>query len=540
MSAAPVGGPRMALARAAAAVRNAAGWRAWGMLVVAGGLSALAFPPLHLVPLALLAFPVLALSLCGAPSSRAAFARGWWFGVGHFGVGLEWVVNAFLVDPQKYAMLAPLALFALATGLALFPAVAGVATGWATRRGRLAPAGTVALLAATWGATEWLRGWVLTGFPWNPMSSIWSVSDATLQPLALVGTYALSTLTVFIAASPAALAGRGRGRLAVPVTALVLVAAFWGGGAIRLAGADAGTVDGVRLRLVQPDIDQRLKWKPDLRLKHVLDQVEMSRRPDPKGKPPTDVIWAETNAPFLLSNAPEVRRLVGEAAPPGGLALVGAPRMSRKDGLTRYYNSLFVIAPDGHVVATYDKSHLVPFGEYVPFRKYLPFPRLVESRGDFTPGPGPVVLHLPGLPPVSPLICYEAIFSGHVTPPGERPAWLLNITNDAWFGTSSGPYQHFVQARMRAVEEGLPLVRVANTGISAIVDPYGRVVRSLALGARGIVDGPLPKPLAATPFAAWGNLHLLYMVAFLVVMAGFCRPEKRENGNNMSIYARNI
>lgn len=528
-----------AVIRGAALVCSVGGPWAWLLLLAAGALSALAFPPLHLVPLALVGFSFLAVRIHDAASARAAFGRGWWFGLGHCLVGFHWVVNAFLVDADKHAALAPVALIALAVGMALFPASASAAA-WLARRFGRSPAGTVLALAAAWGGSEWVRSWLLTGFPWNPMASVWSVDAAALQPLALIGTYALSALTVAIAASPAALVGAGRGRWALPAAAAVLVAALWGGGAVRLAGAEIGTVEGVRLRLVQPAIEQSRKWQAELRRGHVTDQVELSRQASADGgPPPTHVVWAETNAPFMLSHEPEVRALVGEAVPAGGLAIVGAPRLSRTEAATQYHNSVYVLGAGGRIVATYDKFHLVPFGEYVPLRRFLPFGPLVESRGDFAPGRGPVLLDLPGLPPVSPLICYEAIFSGEVTPPEKRPAWLLNVTNDAWFGRSTGPYQHFVAARMRAVEEGLPLVRVANTGISAIVDPYGRVVDALGLGERGVVDGPLPLPLAApTPFAAWGNLHLFYISVVLAAAAALSRARKRETRHDMSIYAR--
>jgi apolipoprotein N-acyltransferase len=245
--------------------------------------------------------------------------------------------------------------------------------------------------------------------------------------------------------------------------------------------------------------------------------------PAPGRAPPTHVIWGETMVPFPLANDVEALRLIGRATPRGGVTIVGAPRITaRGQKPYRVWNSLHAVDPGGRVVATYDKAHLVPFGEYVPLRRFLGFAKLTQGRTDFSAGAGLTTLILPGLPPFSPLICYEVIFPGRVTGPGERPGWLLNLTNDSWFGRSSGPYQHFAAARLRAVEEGVTLVRVANSGISAIVDPYGRTVASLGLGRQGIIDGDLPAALVEpTPFARLGNATVLLLSISLTIVALF-------------------
>ena len=260
---------------------------------------------------------------------------------------------------------------------------------------------------------------------------------------------------------------------------------MWGIGAYRLSAAGLLTRDDVVLRLVQPAIDQKLKWRPDLRQQHVLRQMAMSKRTAGPAVTPTDVIWAETNVPFLIEPGSEVPASLAAAVPKDGHLFFGAPR---RDAAGRYFNSMFVIDDDGDVVASFDKFHLVPFGEYVPLRDWLPVEKLVAGRGDFTPGPGPQTIKVEGLPAFSPVICYEIIFSGNVVDSDNRPEWILNITNDAWFGPSSGPYQHLVQAQFRAIEEGLPVVRAANTGISAVIDPFGRVRNQLALEKQGVVD----------------------------------------------------
>jgi apolipoprotein N-acyltransferase len=284
----------------------------------------------------------------------------------------------------------------------------------------------------------------------------------------------------------------------------------------------------VRLRLVQPDIPQALKWAPAERERHLVKQIRLGTRPPaPAGteaRAPTHVIWSETAVPYFVANDPSLLAALGQMVRDGGALIVGAPRTTPQPATPfRLWNSLHAIDSRGRIVATYDKFHLVPFGEYVPFRRWLPIAKITHGETDFSSGPGPQTLAIPGLPPVSPLICYEAIFPGAVHEPGRRPGWLLNLTNDAWFGISSGPYQHFAAARLRAVEEGLPLVRVANNGISAIIDAYGRVRASLGLGREGVVDGDLPVPLAAPPpYGRYGDgmvLAVLLAVAFVAVAA---------------------
>jgi apolipoprotein N-acyltransferase len=260
-------------------------------------------------------------------------------------------------------------------------------------------------------------------------------------------------------------------------------------------------VEGIRLRIVQPSIEQKTKWQADLRAAHVAGQMAMSAQT--AAAPVTHLIWSETAIPFLLPDAARIREAVSKVVPPGGLILSGALRRDTAGGDSQLWNSLFAIDGQGGIAAAYDKRHLVPFGEYVPLRGVIPFEKLAQGR----------LLTLPGLPPVSALICYEAIFPGRVVDPGAEPSWLLNITNDAWFGTSTGPYQHFASARLRAVEEGLPLVRAANSGISAVIDAYGRVVDRLGLNRVGVIDAGLPRPTEEkTLFGRFGNWTLLILL----------------------------
>ncbi|MCH7936378.1 MAG: apolipoprotein N-acyltransferase [Proteobacteria bacterium] len=498
------------------------GWRRSALLAGLGVAAAMALPPVHGLPLLIPAFVGLLWAVETSPGPGRAFTAGWWFGVGHFAAGLAWISFAFFVDAPRYGWMAPFAVAGMAAGMALFPAAAAILSYLVFER-RLTALGRVLVFGALWMLTEWLRGWVLTGFPWNLLGTVWVFSDAMVQLAALTGVYGLSLLAVVAAAMPAVLAepvsGGGERNRWMPVLAAAgVLALVWAGGEWRLAGAGNDTVPGVRLRLVQPNIPQNQKWKRELRWGHVLKQLEMSNRPAPPGRSPTLVIWAETAVPFVISGPSQLTRALGRAAPPGGLVIVGAPRTVGSGAASKeLFNSILAIDSQGRIKGVYDKHHLVPFGEYVPLRSVLAVGKLTAGRQDFSPGPGVRTLALDGLPPFSPLICYEVIFPGRVAEKNNSPQWLLNLTNDAWFGFSSGPYQHFAAARLRAVEEGLPLVRVANTGISGVIDPYGRVVRRLGLGREGIIDSPLPVETAySPPFSRLGPwmTGLIFIMAF--------------------------
>jgi apolipoprotein N-acyltransferase len=493
------------------AVVQAPAWQQMLLAFVLGVVAVGALPPLHIWPLLIPAFSGLLWLTEGVGRSRRAFAAGWWFGFGYFVAGLYWVANAFLVEPEQFGWLAPIAVLGLAALLAIFT---GAAT-FVARASRVRGIGAVLVFAASWTALEWVRSWALTGFPWNMIGTVWVFSESMMQVTALIGTLGLSLITVIAAAMPAALADpdtKARHGFAAVAAAFGVVAMIYAGGSIRLAAAgEVETVDGVHLRLVQPNIPQRLKFQPELLDVHLEDQIQLgSAHADPA---PTHIIWGETAAAFFVADDVPRRTRLADVTPAEGLTIVGTLRRPPEGQEFRVWNSLIALDSSAAVVAHYDKAHLVPFGEYVPFRNFIGISKLTAGTTDFSRGPGRITLDLPGLPPASPLICYEVIFPGNVTERGGRAQWLLNLTNDAWYGLSAGPYQHFAAARLRAVEEGLPLVRVANTGISAIVDPYGRIVRLLGLGERGIVDGPLPAALASQTFYGrvgnWSGLALL-------------------------------
>jgi apolipoprotein N-acyltransferase len=492
------------------------GWRRILAGMLLGALAVLALPPLYVVPALIPAFTGLAWLLESDGRARSAFATGWWFGLGYFVAGLYWVANALLTKPDEFGWLAPLAPIGLS--LLLVPNIA-IACCLARLLAPRPGIGFIITFASTWTIMEWVRSWSLTGFPWNLIGSVWTFSDAMIQSTSVIGTYGLGMVTVAAAAMPAEIvrvADRRAGAWPAAI-AFAMLALLWAGGALRLAvqPPTLPIVDGVRLRLVQPNIPQNLKWRKDLVERHVAEQVAMGETP---AKPaPTHIIWSEVSAPlFLLENAQTLRR-IGKATPAGGVTIVGTLRRTDRQAL-ELANSLAAIDSAGDIAGLYDKSHLVPFGEYMPLRDVVPLPAVAAGMADFAAGPGITTMHLPGVPPLSPLICYEVIFPGRVARTDERPGWLLNLTNDGWYGFSTGPYQHLAAARLRAVEEGLPLVRVANTGISAIVDPFGRVVARLGLGEKGVVDGPLPAALAKpTPY---GRLGTGVPLALAVVLAG--------------------
>ena len=493
------------------------GWRRRGVAFLAGAVATLALPPAYGLPALYLAFPVLVWLLAGAANRRAAFGLGWWFGFGYFATSLYWIGNAMLVFAAKHAWMVPFAALGLPAFLALFTGLATLVA----RNGR-SHLERALWLAVAWVAVEWVRGHVLTGFPWNLVGQSWAASDGLIQFAAVGGIYAVSLLAVLSACLPAALAdGRPGVRTWLPIGAAVaLVVVPWIGGTARLAlapSAGEAVQPGIGLRIVQAGIPQREKWRHDLRRRNTALHVKLSTENRPDWI--THIIWPENAATFFVNENPLERQALTAAIPAGGLLITGAPRRERRP--LRIWNSIFAIDGTGKILGHYDKAHLVPFGEYAPLRDVLPIDKITHGAVDYSAGPGVRTLRLPGLPPVSPLICYEAIFPGAVVDPSDRPAWMLNLTNDAWYGITAGPHQHLAIARVRAVEEGLPMIRAANTGISAIIGPYGRVLVRLGLTKAGVLDGPLPAPTPnATIYARFGDIPFFVMLVLFAVFLG--------------------
>jgi len=513
------------LIRAAAALAGLAGWRRWTVAALAGAVATLALPPFHFLPALVIAFVVLMWLLDGAAAGprplRAIFALGWWFGFVHFITGLYWISNALLVDAATFGWLVPFAVAGLSAYFALFPALAVMLAGRAAAGWPRALA-----LASAWAGAEYLRGLLLTGFPWNPVGSAFAVGPELMQAAALGGAFGLSLLAVLVAALPAALAQPGRaGRIATAL-ALVIVAAMWAGGALRLAAVPVADGAGPRMRVVQGAVDQAVKWDRARARGHFESYLALSRAPGRDGRAPDVVIWPETAVPAVYDGNGSFSKALAQALAPDGTLITGVIRRDGRGAQLRLWNSVIAVNGRGQLLATYDKHHLVPFGEYVPLARFNPVPKLTEGRRDFSAGPGPMTVALAGVPAFSPLVCYEVIFPGRVVAPGSRPAFLLNLTNDAWFAISTGPYQHLAAARLRAVEEGLPLARAANTGISALIDAQGRVRARLGLGRRGVLDFTLPAPVAPTFFARFGNGPVLIAAFVLLVIGTFAGRRK--------------
>ncbi len=509
------------LLRAVELLRGLAGWRRAVAAFVAGALSALAFAPFDVFPLLLLAIAALVLLLDGSASSKrphlSAAWIGWCWGFGQFLVGLYWVGYAFLVDAADHAWQIPLVEFFLPGGLALFIVAATLTASFYWRPG----ATRIFVLTAAYALAEWLRGHILTGFPWNIPGYGWGALPGVMQSAALVGSYGLSLLTILFGASLAELADMRNPRAwHLPAAVTLLFVLLWAGGTARLAFVHPGDVPGVQLRLVQPNVAQQDKFKMRYRLRNWEELLDLSMRP--AAKPPTHIIWPEAAPPVLLARSARAMEDVAILTETHRALMTGSLRGYPSDDTVHYANSFYIFGRGARILATYDKFHLVPFGEYLPMSDLLEklgLSKVVNSPGGFDFGDGLHTYAVPGAPPVGPLICYEIIFPGAVVGTS-RPGWLVNVTDDSWFGPSTGPYQHLLIARMRAIEEGLPVVRDANTGISAVIDPLGRVLRSLGLQQPGVVDSPLPKAVPKTPFARFGDAGFALML--LVLVAGAC------------------
>lgn len=534
------------VSRIAERITLAVGFRRAAVAFVSGAAGALALPPVGFFPamIAPMTIGVWLIDGCGDGAGNAIAARGarlrsaavagWFVGFGYFVAGLHWLGAAFLVEPDRFAWALPLGVFGLPAALALFTGI-----GFAVAAALWRP-GWRRLLAFGFGLglAEMLRGMLFTGFPWNAFGMALGQWPVLAQVACAIGLYGLTILTIVMAASPATLADPGprRAAMAPGATALALLAAIAGFGALRLAAARTEPTPNVRLRIMQPNLPQDAKFRPaagaDI-LRSYLELSDRSTSPATAGiASATHLIWPESPFPFALNREPQALATIASALAGKTVLLTGAIRLEDGPrGASKAYNSLMVIDSSGKILGAYDKVHLVPFGEYLPggwLLRALGLRQFVALPGGFDAGALRRPLSAPGLPSFQPLICYEAIFPAEVTPDtgggpaAERPAFLLNITNDGWFGVTSGPYQHLAQARLRAIEEGLPLIRAANTGISAVIDPYGRTVKSLPLAKAGVLDSELPKPIPPTFFALYANQAVwLILATFLaLVLAG--------------------
>ena len=521
------------LCRIAQELAALSGWRRYGLGLLLGALLAGAMPPVDLTPLVFIAFAGLLWLDEGSVGPWASARLGYVFGLGFFVAGLYWIAAALFVDITRFWWVLPFAVLGLPAYLAFYSAAALSLTTLATTRLRLPPAARICLFAVAWSTAEWARGHWLTGLPWNLVGYAWSGgfpgSLAMAQTAAWVGIYGLSFLTVLAAALPALLgtpsllpiAPVRRAAPALGAALLVLIPAGLGGVRLQLMPSEE---TGLWLRLVQPSIPETLKWDPSAAEANFHRLIELSTGPSEHNL--AAVLWPEAATPFLIERDGPHRAAIAAVAPRDGYMITGALRANPPpDPPRQIWNSIEALDGTGTIRAHYDKAHLVPFGEYVPLSEVLPLKKITPGSIDLSAGPGPQTIVLAGFPAFSPIICYEAIFPGAIVDPRERPAWILNVTNDAWYGRTSGPYQHFAIARTRAIEEGLPLVRVANNGISGVVDPVGRVVARTSLDSIGHADVPLPEPLSPTVYSVAGNWLFAAMLVLGLLPSVCCRRQ---------------
>jgi apolipoprotein N-acyltransferase len=517
------------------------GWKRAAIALVAGALSSLAMAPFNAWPVLFLTFPVMVWLIDGAGGGRmqglpAAAMAGWWFGLGYFVPGLYWIGYAFLVDAPTFAWLMPFAVLGLPAYLALFPAFGfGLARLIWNKDGS-----RVLALAASLTASEWLRGHLLTGFPWNAFGYALTNPLAMAQAASLIGLWGLTFLSVAIFASPAVLIdgnSRGRRPWVAPVMALLVLIAMGIFGAVRLGLQPTTTVANVKLRIMQPNLQQDARFNYAAKAEVMRKYLTLSDRasgPQSTGvRDASILIWPESAFPFFLTREADAMAQIDDLLPKGTILITGsvrAPDLPPGTRITRAYNSIYAIDHDGSVLSIYDKLHLVPFGEFLPFQDWmekLGFVQLTKVQGGFIPGTGRRAMEIPNAPSALPLICYEAIFPDEVAARGDRPGWIINLTNDGWFGISTGPYQHLQQARLRTIEQGLPVVRAANTGISAVIDPMGRIVARLGLGVEGVLDSGLPAAIAPTVYARSGDIPTAMLVAAALILVIRRRVTKR-------------
>ena len=520
------------------------GWRRFLIAFLAGAVGALAMPPFGFIPALALSLILAVWLIDGAAVGKGQMATlrstalvGWWWGFGYFVAGLWWLGAAFLVEAEEFAWALPFGVLGLPAVLAVFPAI-----GFALSRLLWSPGpGRIAAFAFGLTISEWLRGNLFTGFPWNTFGMVLGQNAWLMQAASLVGLYGLTVLAILICASPATLAtgATSRGRWLAPGLAVAGLGALALFGAARLPSAPTPSVADVKLRIMQPNLPQDAKFRPENRdeiMRHYLTLSDRATSPQSTGvADATHLVWPESAFPFLLHRDPQALAQIAALLPPGTTLITGAAREEQPlagEQEPRYYNAIQAVGDDGTITGTYDKMHLVPFGEYFPrfldgILRAVGLRQFVHVPGGFEPGERRAGFSVRGLPWAAATICYEAIFPGAIVGPGPRPGLILNVTNDAWFGKTPGPYQHFAQARLRAVEEGLPLVRAANTGISAVVDPYGRVPAFLPLGTEGVLDAALPEAISAPLFPQYGQALVIVLILCCGLAAWIARSAQQ-------------
>jgi apolipoprotein N-acyltransferase len=506
------------------------GWKRRMLAFGAGAMSVAAMQPIGFFPILALTLPVMVWLLDGTAAAGgrstlrglwSAFGIGWWFGFGYMLVGLWWLGLAFFVDAGPFIWMMPLAVVALPAALALF-----YAFGFALAS-RLWSQSGLRIFALAFGlaCSEWVRGHALTGFPWNTLGYAITNHLPMAQTLAYTGLWGATLLVVLTLASPALLAATEskKKHFILPLISLALWAGAFGFGTYRLEQMPQDMVPGIKLRIMQPNIQQDEKFRPEAKADILEHYAKLSLKKNTDGTGLADVthlIWPESAFPFVLSKDREALAFLAEMLPTGVTLVTGAIRVEEPINSSekrKVFNSIYAMGDDGTFLATYDKVHLVPFGEYLPFQELLEswgFEQFTKIRGGFTKGRKHEAMQIPLLPLASPLICYEAIFPGEVMPEGQRARVAINLTNDGWFGRSPGPYQHLQQVISRAIEQGIPVIRAANTGISAVISGNGHIVQKLSLDKADVMDVSLPKALAQTHYGRYGDWNFVALLIF--------------------------
>lgn len=482
------------------------------LLIASGAISALGFAPYHYQFLTVIGFSYFFYVLMALSSSKKAFWDGWLFGVGFNITSLYWIGHSFITANLWY--LAPLGIVIFPCLMAFFPALVSFFTVHFTSH----KFERFFAFCFVWSLSEWVKGWIFTGFPWTLLGYIWNIE--ILQSTAYIGIYGLSALSIFLLSVIGTQSWRLLG------IALTVYIGLYAQGFYRLSSVRTEETD-INIRLVQASIPQTEKWQTEFFEKNLQRWLTLSKLP--AERPLHLVIWAESSVPAFVADLPLLRNVLAQGIPSNGYLLIGAPLKIKGEGQkTLYKTSTFALDEKGTIVASYDKVHLVPFGEYIPFKQYLGFSKLTAGTENYSPGHQLESMNLNKIPLFVPLICYEAIFPGQVIPAGSRPQWLMNQTNDAWFGDSVGPYQHLAIVRVRAIEEGLPLVRCANNGISAVINPLGNILHRLELNEVGFIDFALPKSLPQpTFFSHFPQLGFLILIMAYFLLTIFFRRIKK-------------
>ncbi len=482
-----------------------------------GSLGVLALPPYYQWWWLFIVFSIILEQLKTAVSAKKALSIGYCFGFGFFAFGFNWVNNALLVAPEKTGWLVPIAFLASGAFFGLFTAFPAYLA-YKFKKNFISLYLTFPAFMVLF---EWLRSWILTGFPWNLWGYALAFNLPMIQTAAIWGTYGLSFLVILITSAPTLFLNYKTKKSSV-ITAIIIFICpllLWSYGTLRIKNLQNSEPSDTTIRLVQPSIPQSLKWSKELAEDHFSKYIELSGTPSAHKINMT--IWGETASPFPLDLDETARMLSVQNIMPDSYLTTGLVRYERDyyDGY-QLLNSALIINKQGLIEDFYDKTHLVPFGEYIPLRRFLPqwIKPVTGTISDFKAGSGAKIINLPNIPPFGILICYEIIFPHQIINPNHRPEWLINLTNDGWYGISSGPYQHFVSTQLRAVEEGITIVRSANSGISGIINRYGKILATLPLNHVGVLDYSLPKKLSITTFYGQNGNYLIVILCFLNIL----------------------